>query len=424
MKDNHLENPNTDEDRQERVQQKKKSKAGKAFLILLGFIVVAVVVFLTTIKLVQPDFKVSQLIPEGVSQSVDEKILGKTTTTEPTTPAPTTTTTTTAAPEQVDASYLPIEEFALKNGDKGNDMGNILNGGKAGTDAYYIYHIVDGRGIYRFEPNNESYARIYQSEHKLTSLNLKGDYVYFVDSNDSVLYRMKKGSGKADKLAKDVKTAYVYGTRIVYITTDNSVKAMNTEKLKPRELYSSSDDIELIGISLNSVFFSVKDVDGRVSYKTVDFKKKTGVRNFREQTYGDELVSPMLENGFLYYFEKNDGDAYNLCRQKYGSQNVITLIKNVTCINPVIVHDNRLFYGEIDEKGFKMMELNMNSDAVKTMLSVKKATNENTLICQHAGEYDFIIGAKNAGGDKVYCASSFYTGSENVMKFKEGKWSY
>ena len=58
------------------------------------------------------------------------------------------------------------------------------------------------------------------------------------------------------------------------------------------------------------------------------------------------------------------------------------------------------------------------------MLSVKKATPEHELIFQHGGEYDFIIGKKNADGDKVYLASSFYTGSENIMKFKEGKWSY
>ncbi len=423
MKDNYYDNPNTDEDRLERTEKKKKNQAARLILTVIGFVVVAIAVFLVTIKLVQPDFKIKQLIPENVSQYVDEKVMGNTT--EPSTETTTlTTTTTTRAPVKTEAEYLPIEEFKLDNGAKGNYMGNILSGGKVGTDASYVYHIVDGRGIYRFEPYSESYARIYQSEHKLSSLNLKGDYLYFTDNDNDNLYRMQKGSGKAEKLAEDVRTAYVYDNRIYFVTTDNCVKTMKADKLKEKTLYSSADDVELIGISLHSVFFTVTDANGNVEYITVDNKNETGEQYFRQSTKKDELVAPVLEDGFLYFFEKQSDDSYNLCRQKYGAKKPVTLIKNVTCLNPVIVYKNRLFYGELDDKRFNMMELNMNSDAVKTMLSVKKATVDNTLICQHGGEYDFIIGKKNADGDKVYYASSFYTGSENIMKFKEGKWSY
>ncbi len=423
MRENYYDNPNTDEDRLERNEKKKKSGAARLILTVLGFVVIAIAVFLTTIKIVQPEFSVKQLIPEKVSEYVDEKVNGKTTA-EVTESTTVTTKMTTEAPVKADAEYLPIEEFKFDNGAKGNYMGNILAGGKVGYDASYIYHIVDGKGIYRFEPYSESYARIYQSEHKLSSLNLKGDFLYFIDNDGGVLYRMKKGSSKPEELAKDAKTAYVYNNRIYFITTDNCVKTMKTDKLREKTLYSSYDDVELIGISLHAVFFSVTDANGRVKYIAVDNKNETGEQYFRQTADKDELVSPVLEDGFLYYFEKQSDESYNLCRQKYGSKTPVTLIKNVTCLSPVIVHSNRLFYGELDGSRFKMMELNMNSDAVKTMLSVKKATLDNELIFQHGGEYDFIIGKKNADGDKVYFASSFYTGSENIMKFKEGKWSY
>ncbi len=425
MKEKIYENPNTDEDRQERAQKKQKGRAGRVVLMILGFIVIAIAVFLGTIKLVQPDFKIAQLIPESVSQTIDEKLLGKTTTTETTTAAPETTTeTTTEAPVEADAAYLPIEEFKLDNGKKGNHMGNILNGGLVGTDASYIYHIVDKKGIYRFEPYSEGYARVYQSESKLSCLNLKGDYIYFVNDDEAVLYRMKKGTSKPEKLAESVDTAYVYDNRIIFVTTDNSVKTMTTDKLKEKELYSTADEVQLIGTSLKRVFFSVKDVNNKFSYITVDFKNKKGEQLFRQPTYGDELVAPVMENGFLYFFEKQEDGSYNLIRQKYGSEKTVTLIKNVTSLNPVIVYNNRLFYSELDGKSFKAMELNMNSEAVKTLLSVKNAGSENTLVVQHGGEYDFIIGAKNADGDKVYSASSIYTGSANIMRFKDGRWSY
>lgn len=409
------------------TKPKKKGKAKKTVLTIIGFIVIALAVFVITVKIIQPDYDFKGLIPKKAVTFYDEKILGNTTTTEPTTqPTTVTTTTTTKAPDPQDAEakYMPIEEFKFNTGAQGNHMGNILSGGKVATDASYVYHIVDGRGIYRFLPSTEEYARIYESKDILSSLNLRGEYLYFVNNKNSVFYRMKKGSSKPEKIAEGVKTAYVYDKRIYYITTDNSVKTMRTDKLKEKELYTSADDVELIGISRHNIFFSVKDADKNVNYVTVDIKNETGEQYFRQPTNDDSLVAPVLENGFMYYFEKQDDLSYNLCRQKYGSEKVVTLVKNVTCLNPVIVDKNRLFYGELEEGRFKLMELNMNSKDIRTMLSVKGVSNENSLICQHGGEYDFIIGEKNEQGDKAYAASSQFTGSANIMRFKEGRWAY
>ena len=428
MKDNNLENNNINEEADlESIRKpvKKKGGAGKILLTVIGFIVIALAVFVITIKIAQPDYNFSQLIPKQVVQLYDEKILGHTTTeTTETQTTEATTEPTTKNVGKIEARYLPIEEFKFNSGAKGNQMGNILSGGKVGTDASYVYHIVDGKGIYRFIPSTEGYARIYESKDVLSSLNLRGDYLYFVNNSNSNLYKLKKGSSKAEKIAEGVKTAYVYDKRIYIVTTDNSIKTMKTDKLKEKELYSSADDVELIGISLHNVFFSVTDASNNVSYVTVDVKNEAGEQYFRESSGDDSVVAPVLENGFLYYFEKQEDMSYNLCRQKYGSEKTVTLVKNVTCLNPVIVDKNRLFYGELENGRFKLMELNMNSKDVRTMLSVKGAENENKLIYQHAGEYDFIIGEKNESGDKVYSASSMYTGSANVMKFSEGKWKY
>lgn len=416
----------------EKKPKEKKGGAGKTVLTIIGFIVIAFAVFVVTIKIAQPDTKLSQLVPKPIVRFYDEKILGHTTTTTtttaPSTSATTTTTTTTTTAsdnnQKIEADYFPIEEFKFKSGAEGNHMGNILSGGKVAIDASYIYHIVDGKGIYRFLPSTEEYARVYESKDVLSSINLRGEFIYFINNSNSKLLRLQKGSSKPEQLAEGVKTAYVYDKRIYFVTTDNSVKTMKTDKSDLKELYTSSDDVELIGISLNNVFFSVTDAGKNVSYVTVDIKGENEEQYFRESSSDDKLVAPVLENGFLYYYEKQDDLSYNLCRQKYGSKKVATLVKNVTCLSPAIVDKNRLFYGELEEGRFKMMELNMNSKDVKTMLSVKGVSNENSLICQHGGEYDFIIGEKNENGDKAYVASSMYTGSANIMKFKEGKWSY
>ena len=426
MEEKNIETPQVNEE--EIKKPKKKGGAGKVILTGIGLVVIALAVFVVTIKIVQPDTKLSQLVPAPIMSFYDEKILGNTTTTTTTT-APSTTVTTTEATtaksnQEIEAAYLPIEEFKFKSGAQGNHMGNILSGGKVATDASYVYHIVDGKGIYRFLPSTEEYARIYESKDVLSSLNLRGDYLYFINNGNSNFYRLQKGKSKPEQLAEGIKTAYVYDKRIYLITTDNSVKMMKTDKSDMKELYTSADDIELIGISLHNIFFSVTDAGKNVSYVTVDIKGENGEQYFRKPTSDDELVAPVLENGFLYYFEKQDDLSYNLCRQKYGSEKVATLVKNVTCLSPAIVDKNKLFYGELEEGRFKLMELNMNSKDVRTMLFVKGVSNENSLICQHGGEYDFIIGEKNADGDKAYAGSSMYTGSANIMKFKEGKWSY
>ena len=125
----------------------------------------------------------------------------------------------------------------------------------------------------------------------------------------------------------------------------------------------------------------------------------------------------------MYYYEKQSDGKYNIIRQKYGSQKTVTLVEGVSLCQPVIVDQNRMFYSDLDGDKLKMFELNMNSDATKTMLSSGNVTANDNVFIQHGGEYDFIIGERS-NGDKIYRASSNLTGSSNVMTFGDGKWSY
>ena len=305
-----------------------------------------------------------------------------------------------------------------------NYMGNIIAGGRVGTDMTYIYHTVKGKGIYRFSPDSENYSRIYKTEDKLSSLNLRGEYLFFVNEGDHKLYRLMKGDSKPEALADGVSIAYVYDSEAFYVTTDNQIVVMSLTELKPAVVFDgmTPDAVSLLGISLNSVFFTLTAADGSVRYMTVP---KTGgeAQPFRSGSESGKIINPVLENGFLYFYEMQDDGSYNLCRQKFGSDKTVTLVEAVTSLNPPIVDKNRLFYGELDGSRFSMMELNMNSKAVKTMLFTNNATVDNSLIIQHGGEYDFILGKKNET-DKIYIASSVDTGSANIMHFDEGSWSY
>ena len=416
-KDNLLDNPNTDESRKKRANKKQKSRAGKVFLTALAIVVVALGAFVATIKIAAPDFDFTTLLPDNAAVFVNENILGKITTEPPTTTTTTTTTTTVSY-----ASYLPIEDFEINTAKTGNQIGNLLNGGKAATDYSYIYHIVDGEGIYRIVPSNEGFARIYKTADRLSCLNLRGDYIYFINDENGKLLRLKKGSSKAEEIAQNARFVYVYDKKIYYVTRDNSLCIMDSGKLESKTLYNSADDeLTFMGISKNGVYFTVKDYLGNYSFMTVDNKAERRVQQFREPCSLAEYDKFVMESGFMYFIK--NGETPELYRKKFGSDREYMLADKVDVSCYPVVENNRAFYAENDDSKFSVREVNMNSNAKKTMLSVKGAESGHTLKYYHGGEYDFIIG-KKADGTSVYNASSQYTGSSNVMKFKNSAWKY
>lgn len=401
-----------------RVQPRKKKKkgmtVGKFIILLITLIIVALASFLITIKLLVPDYDFKSLIPSGAISVFKEE---ETTTQQATKE----TTTVKAVPTLETLDYLEDKEFKLDDSKKGNFLGNLLNGGKVGDDYSYIYHIVDGKGIYRFSPESEGYSLIYKTEHILSSINLRGDYIYFVDETSSKLKKLQKGTEKPKTIAENVSFAYVYGSNVYYITTNNELCIMDVKEHIPTTLYYSADnELRLIGISKKRVFFSVYD-GSNLEFLTIDNKAKENVAYFREDTSYRHQSGFVMENGYLYYLQRDteSGEGHFLIRQKFGSEKTFELIKTKTNIGYPIADKNRLFYADFKDNKLVLKEYNMNSKAVKTMLkSDKLGENSDGVSFFHGGEYDFII------GDGNYKASSNLTGSTNVMKFNNSKWSY
>lgn len=407
-----------DKRRKKRKRKKKKRKVLKGFMLVLGLIIVAIAAFLGTIKVVNPQYDLKQIPAEAVTY-VNEEILGNTTTTT-TTQASTTRPSTT----EENLTYLSSKEFDFKKSNQGNHLGNILNGGKVGRDSEYIYHIVDKKGIYRLVPSTEGYTKIYSSSSSLSSLNVRGDYLYFVNDDNHKLYKLRKSSSDAKSIAENVKLCYVYRYNVYYTTTDNKLCRMDVKDHDEVVLYDGLDnELDFVGISLKRVYFTITDYDGTVHYYSIDNAARHKVARFREDGTKGQIESLELENGFFYFYELQDNGTYNLCRQKYGSDRIVKLVKEASTKDYVIIDSNRCFYSDFDNGKFKMVELNMNDDSEKVMICVKGAEADNSLMMQHGGYYDFIIGSKG-DGDEVYNASSIDTGSGNVMKFKKSKWSY
>ena len=257
---------------------------------------------------------------------------------------------------------------------------------------------------------------IYESTDTLSSLNLRGDYLYFVDEASGALLKLQKGGKTPKTVAENVKFAYVYDHTVYFITNENALCVMDAKELTPTTAYYSADsELQLIGISKDRIFFSVRD-GNTLELLTVDNYAKGEACEFRDAVLDNSETNFVMENGFLYYIKNENG--YSVIRQKFGSQKTFELAKTNTAIGYPIADNNRLFYSDFEDNKLIMKELNMNSDKTKTMLKSAELTATENIGFFHGGEYDFII------GEGQYRASSNLTSSTNVMKFKDGRWSY
>ncbi|MFQ8957737.1 MAG: hypothetical protein ACLR6O_02240 [Eubacterium sp.] len=158
----------TEEERQKmrkkRQRARKRKRVRKKILLIIAAIIILLAVFIVTVKLVNPDFDIASYLPSGKAQQavemIDSKLFNKTTTTTlPTTQKETTTKARNI--KKADYDYDDFSVFAFDTSLQGNQVGNLLNksNGAVTYSSAYIYYSIEGKGIFRFEPNEEKNAK-------------------------------------------------------------------------------------------------------------------------------------------------------------------------------------------------------------------------------------------------------------------------
>lgn len=429
-----------DEDERQRLRKKrsrarKRKRIRKKILLIIAFIIIILAVFAVTIKLVNPEFSLASLFPGGKAQQavqyVDEKLFKNTTKEETTTAAVTTAKGAKKQAKDKLYDYAEFSEFEFDTSKQGNQIGNLLNktSGAVTYSSSYIYYSIAGEGIFRFEPNEEKNGKVKTGDYNYKCLNVLGDYLYALDVGSNVLEKMPVYGGDSVTVAKDIAFAYLYNDKIYYTGTDNTVGYISTEDFAKTVLYTAPADksVKFAGISLSRVFFTAYDsVADYYEYITVSLTDANDRLYFRDDTSGDDVTNMSMESGFMYYYQKQADGSYNLCRQKFGSEQVVTLLESATVADYPVVYNNRLYYSELDGSRFKARELNMNTMDKKTMLGVSDCDGTGTLAVGYGYQYVFLIGSKTASGDELCRASCIYTSSssDNTLKFKGGKLKY
>ena len=416
------------EQRKKRERARKRKKAGKVFLIIISIIILAAAAFLITLKICDPSFKLESLLPKDEVQQVvsfvKEDVLKQTTTTT----APSTKPTTTRPPNY---DYVQFSDFAFDTSLQGNQLGNLLNNtrGAVTYSAAYIYYSIENDGIYRFEPNSESNAKVVVNNKTYKCLNVLGDYIYYIDTESNTLKRSKNNGGGETDIARDISFAYLYSDKIYYIGSDNTVGYININDLNKTMLYSANTNKELsfVGISLSRVFFASHDkTTDKWEYITVSIKDIGDGQYFRDDTLGDEIKNMSLEGGFFYYYQKQSNGSYNLIRQKFGSDKTVTLLENCSLTDYPVVYENRLYYSELNGGIIRAKELNMNTMEKKLMVSMFDADSSQSVGVGYGYQYVFLFGKPTSGSAYQYRGSCIYTSAsvQNTIVFSGGKWSY
>lgn len=430
----------TEEERQKmrkkRQKARKRKRVRKKILLIIAAIIILLAVFIVTVKLVNPDFDIASYLPSGKAQQavelIDSKLFNKTTSSTVAESTSQKETTTKARDvKKADYDYDDFSVFAFDTSLQGNQIGNLLNktNGAVTYSSSYIYYSVQGKGIFRFEPNEEKNAKIIGGDYNFKYLNVLGDYLYALDVNSATLKKFSVSGGDGVNIGENIAFAYLYNDKIYFTGTDNTVGFIDLNDNSKTVLYAVSADktVSFAGISLSRVFFVTHDsVANYDEYITVNISDSNDVLNFRDDTKDNEILDLSIECGFMYYYKKNDDSSYSLCRQKFGSENVVTLVQNCSIVDYPVVYANRLYYGELDGSKYKARELNMNSMKEKTMLYASGCDGSGSIAVGYGYQYVFLIGSKSDGGEYTCRASCIYTSSssDNTLSFNGKKLTY
>ena len=262
----------TEEERQKmrkkRQRARKRKRVRKKILLIIAAIIILLVVFIVTVKLVNPDFDIASYLPSGKAQQavemIDFKLFNKTTTstTQPTTQKETTTKARDI--KKADYDYDDFSVFAFDTSLQGNQVGNLLNksNGAVTYSSAYIYYSIEGKGIFRFEPNEEKNAKIISGNYNFKYLNVLGDYLYAVDVNTSTLKKFSVSGGDGVNISDNIAFAYLYNDKIYFVGTDNAVGFINLSDNNKTVLYTAPADktVSFAGISLSRVFLLLMTV--------------------------------------------------------------------------------------------------------------------------------------------------------------------
>ena len=239
----------------------------------------------------------------------------------------------------------------------GNTVSNIRNYGYTVSDGKWFYCVTpqeDGilMEIQRVKKGAKNKETIYTSMNSLYSLNVAGEYLYFIeidtttyyeqdDLRDNKIYRIKKdGSSEEPELLNDndfnnsCAQIYVIDNNIYYIGTDSKMYKMD---LNGQNRALVSDKVsDYLAVTDKYIIYDVS-IEG-VNAKLTKIMNIDGT-NDREIINGKKLNTVAIVDEYIYY---TNGDK-EICKTKIDS-GVEEVVYKVAAYNFNVADDGYIYF--------------------------------------------------------------------------------
>ncbi len=240
-----------------------------------------------------------------------------------------------------------------RNNKIGNSIGNIRNYGYSCTQGNWIYYVAPNEdsskiGIYKVKTNGSDKKELYMSDADILSLNVCGNYLYFIgvgaetfteeDEVDNKIYRMKLNGSDLqvindNEFNNNCYEIYVINNSVYYIGVDANIYKMKLDGSDKTVV--TENGTGYLGITKDSIIYNKMEEN---SSDYVTYIMNIDGSNERPILEGKRLYSVNVEKDYIYYTNE-DKQIY---KTKIDSGNE-ELVLDTTAYN-LNLKDNYLYY--------------------------------------------------------------------------------
>lgn len=213
-----------------------------------------------------------------------------------------------------------------------NTISNIRNLGYSTVNGNSIYYIAPNQdstkiGIYKANKNGQDIKELYMSEDNLMSLNVKGDYIYFIsvgkralndqDDSDNKICRIKKDGSNFQVINdNDFNNAcfevYVVKNHLYYVGVDQNIYKMDLDGKNRKQVYDNGTGF--LAVTNKYILFN-HDEDGNANNYVTYIMGLNG-ENPRPVLDGTRIYSVDINGDYIYYANTDKA----ICRTKIDSK--------------------------------------------------------------------------------------------------------
>lgn len=318
-----------------------------------------------------------------------------------------------------------LSKLFMTNNTVGNTVGNIRNYGYATTQKDWIYYLAPDEtgskvGIFKIKTNGKDKQELLMEEWDIISLNVVGDYLYFIvidseavatdttlsDSDEisldyvnNKIYKMKIDGTELtilndNEFNDDCYEIYIVKDAIYYIGTDSNIYKMDLDG-NNRSLVSNNKT-GYLGITEDYILYN-NYPEGTTEESTdyVTYIMNIDGTDERAVLEGERLYSVNIKDGYIYYTNSDK----QICRIKIGGTEE-ELLYDITAYN-MNLSGNYIYYlnyADIENSDYTVCVYKVKADGTDEQPTMIKALETYSSFIDIVGDWVIYMDSNDESG--------------------------